>query len=176
MNVLKEFKNAGMISKKLMERVVTSNDQTPAPVNPAMAQNDANISGHSTADKPIADQDPAAATPEAAPQKDQKQYLMQALKSSIQTAEACMESICEGRCFEAMTMDPASATELQDMYSKLKEWKQKLESWTADHQAVAGGAPGAPAGAPQGQTGPVAGQQQQSTNVQAPPSPITGAV
>jgi len=87
---IKELRAAGLVSKKLTERVVLGTEGGPAPINPAIGQTDANISGHSTAEKPLADQQPAEAPPAApAPGKTQKEYLINAAKAAMSTAEAC---------------------------------------------------------------------------------------
>lgn len=146
LNLIKEFKSAGLVSKKLTERVILATDvgQTPAAIDPSKAQTDVNISGHSTADSPLADKTPAATEAEpAAPSKSQKDYLMNACTAAMSTAEACLESICEGKCFEAVGLDQARMAEMTDMYGKLKEFKGKMEAWSAEPAAAA--VPNAPA-------------------------------
>lgn len=164
-NWLKEFRSAGLVSKTLHERIVlTTAGEPPAPINPTLPQNDANISGHSTADKPLANNPPEAQAPaaEAGANKTQKDYLMSAASASIAAAEACMESLCEGKCFEAMPMDQAKMQEMQEMHGKLKEFKGKMEQWKAEPAADA--APVPPAAMPQN-TAP-------AENAPAAPAPI----
>lgn len=159
LNLIKEFKSAGMVSKRLVERVVLASEigsmVAPAAINPALPQSDKNISGHSTAENPIADKIPEAeanpaAAPEATPSKSQKDYLMNSAKAALGVAEACMESVCEGKCFEDMNgMDQARMTEMAEMYGKLKEFKNKMEDWSKEAPAApAVNAPAVPAAAP----------------------------
>jgi hypothetical protein len=172
LNLIKEFKSAGLVSKKLTERVILATDvgQTPAAIDPSKPQTDVNISGHSTADKPLADQTPAAAP--AAPIKSQKDYLMNAATAAMSTAEACIESICEGKCFEAVGLDQARMAEMTEMYGKLKEYKGKMEAWSAEPAAAA--VPNAPA-VPAPAQAPAAAPAE-AAPVAAAPAPMPAAI
>ena len=176
LNLIKEFKSAGLVSKKLTERVILATDvgQTPAAIDPSKPQTDVNISGHSTADKPLADQTPAAAP--AAPIKSQKDYLMNACTAAMSTAEACLESICEGKCFEAVGLDQARMAEMTEMYGKLKEYKGKMEAWSAEPATAAvPNAPAVPAPAQAPAQAPAAAPAE-AAPVAAAPAPMPAAI
>lgn len=103
---------------------------------------------------------------------------MNACKSALSAVEACMESVCEGKCFETSQMDQQTMAEMQGMYNMVKEWKAKMEQWSQPQQQTAPAPVAqnpAPAPAQQQAAGTPPPAPAQTTAVQAPPSPITGS-
>lgn len=138
MDFMKELRAAGLISKKLSERVVYGTEEVPAPVNPSMPQTDINISGHSTANKPLEQEQPKAEPAPAAPAtKSQKEYLINSAMASMKATEACLEAMCEGKCWENLTLQPDAATGMSEMLKTMKEWSAKMESWKTESAAPA---------------------------------------
>lgn len=142
MDFLKELRAAGMISKKLAERVVYGTEEGPAPINPNLPQSDVNISGHSTAENPLGEQPPKAeAEPApaaaAAAEKTQKDYLINSAMASMKAVEACLEAMCEGKCWEDMNLQPDAGAGMSEMLKTMKEWSAKMESWKKESEAPA---------------------------------------
>jgi hypothetical protein len=166
MDFLKELRAAGLISKKLSERVVYGTEEGPAPINPNMPQSDINISGHSTADKPLEQEQPKAEPAPAEPAaKGQKEYLINSAMASMKAVEACLEAMCEGKCWENLSLQPDAATGMSEMLKTMKEWSAKMESWkesavvvpaTTEPPLVQNQTLSQPAAAPQSSAAPAA--------------------
>jgi hypothetical protein len=171
LNLIKEFKSAGLVSKKLTERVILATDvgQTPAAIDPSKPQTDVNISGHSTADKPLADQTPAAEAGTEMHGKSIKEHLMGASIAALNAAEAAVGMVCDFKTFP-LGFDQARQTAMTDIHNKLKEFKTNLESWMVEAAAVPN-APAVPAPAQAPAAAPA-----EAAPVAAAPAPMPAAI
>jgi hypothetical protein len=151
-NIIESFKKSGLLSKSLVERLITKEElaqnEAPPSINPDLPQSDVNISGKTDLPVPLAElprsskDEPSEEKPDEKPveendsskEKSQKEYLFNALDCSLSVVEACASSLIDSKCFESISLSDQASGKIQEMLGMIKEWKSKMSEWSADVQ------------------------------------------